>query len=271
MNLLYHPTQIQPGFRATVHVGNVRQTAIIEAIQPPDKNISMNNDKANVVFRFIRTPEYIKPGARLLFREGRTKGMGRVTEIVPYEHVQNRWHKSSRVLKKPGNLKSGNSGSSKSGISGISKAGKVSLTLKKKRVTFACPGKSPRKFRKIPAASKSPKSEECEEEENVNKGMPIFVYFLLFCFLFYVIFVIDPELFRLVCGYPELVYPVPEISRNILPYVDFICKAVKSTVQNLHLAWKMKFFIKSIFHPTIYRFFLSINRFFSLSLFLSEY
>jgi len=90
VNLLYHPTQIQPGFRATVHVGNVRQTAIIEAIQPPDKNISMNNDKANVVFRFIRTPEYIKPGARLLFREGRTKGMGRVTEIVPYEHVQNR-------------------------------------------------------------------------------------------------------------------------------------------------------------------------------------
>ena len=46
---------------------------------------SMNNDKANVVFKFIRYPEYIKPGARLLFREGRTKGMGRVTEIEPYD------------------------------------------------------------------------------------------------------------------------------------------------------------------------------------------
>ena len=45
----------------------------------------MNNDKANVVFKFIRDPEYIKPGARLLFREGRTKGMGRVTEIEPYD------------------------------------------------------------------------------------------------------------------------------------------------------------------------------------------
>ena len=84
MNLLYHPTEIQKGFRATVHVGNIRQTAVIEKIQPIS-SISMNNDKANVVFRFIRFPEYVKPGARLLFREGRTKGMGRVTEIVPYE------------------------------------------------------------------------------------------------------------------------------------------------------------------------------------------
>lgn len=89
VNLLYHPTQIQEGFRTTVHVGNVRQTAVIRSIQPLQK-ISMNNDKANVVFNFIRYPEYIKTGARLLFREGRTKGMGRVTEIVPYEHLQNR-------------------------------------------------------------------------------------------------------------------------------------------------------------------------------------
>ena len=48
-------------------------------------SMKTNNDKANVVFKFIRYPEYIKPGARLLFREGRTKGMGRVTEIEPYD------------------------------------------------------------------------------------------------------------------------------------------------------------------------------------------
>ena len=80
VNLLYHPTAIQKGFRTTVHVGNVRQTAVIQSIQPVEK-ISMNNDKAHVVFRFLRYPEYIKPGSRLLFREGRTKGIGRVTEI----------------------------------------------------------------------------------------------------------------------------------------------------------------------------------------------
>ncbi len=91
VNLLYHPTEIQEGFRTTVHVGNVRQTAVIRSIQPLQKiSMKLNNDKASVVFNFIRYPEYIKPGARLLFREGRTKGMGRVTEVVPYEHMQNR-------------------------------------------------------------------------------------------------------------------------------------------------------------------------------------
>merc|ERR1711963_1100768 len=80
VNLLYHPTEIQKGFRTTVHVGNIRQTASIQSIQPLQK-ISMNNDKASVVFKFLRYPEYLKTGSRLLFREGRTKGIGRVTEI----------------------------------------------------------------------------------------------------------------------------------------------------------------------------------------------
>ena len=88
VNLIYHPTEIQKGFRATVHVGNIRQTAVIESIQPISK--MKNEDEANVEFRFIRYPEYVKPGSRLLFREGRTKGMGRVTEIEPYEQNLNR-------------------------------------------------------------------------------------------------------------------------------------------------------------------------------------
>lgn len=89
VNLLYHPTEIQKGFRATVHVGNIRQTAVIESIQPLSK-MSMKNDENIVIFRFIRYPEYIKPGSRLLFREGRTKGMGRISEIEPYEQNFNR-------------------------------------------------------------------------------------------------------------------------------------------------------------------------------------
>lgn len=152
----------------------MRQSAIIEAIQPPDKNISMNNDKANVVFRFIRFPEYIKPGARLLFREGRTKGMGRVTEIVPYEHVQNRWQKISRSRKNSGKLT-------------------TTLTLKKiKKVTFACPGKSPRKKKRI----RIPKEEEFEEKLSLCRMILAFILFV--CFLLFMLTFIDPELFKLV-------------------------------------------------------------------------
>jgi len=34
-------------------------------------------------FRFLRNPEYIRVGDRLLFREGRTKGVGKITRLIP--------------------------------------------------------------------------------------------------------------------------------------------------------------------------------------------
>ena len=35
-------------------------------------------------FRFVKHPEYLKVGQRLVFREGRTKAVGNVTKIVPH-------------------------------------------------------------------------------------------------------------------------------------------------------------------------------------------
>jgi len=34
-----------------------------------------------VAFRFVQRPEYLAPGDRLLFREGRTKGLGIVKSV----------------------------------------------------------------------------------------------------------------------------------------------------------------------------------------------
>ncbi|XP_064623474.1 GTP-binding protein 2-like [Lineus longissimus] len=80
--LLFHAKCISKGFQSTVHIGNVRQTATIEAMDKPNIH---TNQKAHVVFHFIKQPEFIRVGARLLFREGRTKGMGEVTKILPFE------------------------------------------------------------------------------------------------------------------------------------------------------------------------------------------
>ena len=33
------------------------------------------------MFKFIKNPEFVKSGARILFREGRTKGIGQVTQV----------------------------------------------------------------------------------------------------------------------------------------------------------------------------------------------
>lgn len=40
-------------------------------------------EKAVVLFKFIKHPEYLKVGAKVLFREGVTKGIGHVTKLQP--------------------------------------------------------------------------------------------------------------------------------------------------------------------------------------------
>ena len=82
LSVLFHPKTILQGFRATIHIGNIRQTAIIEGIEPISR--IKTNDAALVSFKFIRNPEYVTLGSRVLFRDGRTKGIGNVTKVEKY-------------------------------------------------------------------------------------------------------------------------------------------------------------------------------------------
>ncbi|XP_075451228.1 GTP-binding protein 2 [Ascaphus truei] len=83
--LLFHATAFRRGVQVTVHVGNVRQTAVLEHIH--GKGELRTGEKAVVRFRFIKHPEYLKPGTKLLFREGATKGIGHVysLQVIPTE------------------------------------------------------------------------------------------------------------------------------------------------------------------------------------------
>lgn len=52
------------------------------------KEFLRTGDKEQVRFRFISYPEYIRPGQKLLLREGRTKAMGTVLSIpLPSEQL----------------------------------------------------------------------------------------------------------------------------------------------------------------------------------------
>ncbi|XP_061784904.1 GTP-binding protein 2 isoform X2 [Nerophis lumbriciformis] len=79
--LLFHSKTFHKGFQVTVHTGNVRQTATVEAIY--GKEELRTGEKAVVQFKFIKHPEYLKVGAKVLFREGVTKGIGHVTKLEP--------------------------------------------------------------------------------------------------------------------------------------------------------------------------------------------
>jgi len=79
--VLHHPTTISTKYQAMVHCGSIRQTASIIRMS---SECLRTGDKAQVLFRFVKHPEYLKEGQRLVFREGRTKAVGNVTKIIPY-------------------------------------------------------------------------------------------------------------------------------------------------------------------------------------------
>uniref|UniRef100_A0A1I8NQ15 Translation elongation factor EFTu-like domain-containing protein n=1 Tax=Stomoxys calcitrans TaxID=35570 RepID=A0A1I8NQ15_STOCA len=86
--VLHHPTTISSRYQAMVHCGSIRQTASIVNMS---KECLRTGDKAHVKFRFIKHPEYIRPGQRMVFREGRTKAVGNVLKpITNSQAAQNR-------------------------------------------------------------------------------------------------------------------------------------------------------------------------------------
>ncbi|KAI1732106.1 elongation factor tu GTP binding domain-containing protein [Ditylenchus destructor] len=79
--ILHHPTTIAPNYQAMVHVGSIRQTATILSM---NKECLRTGDRDSVTLKFIRHPEYLRTGTRMVFREGRTKAVGTVRQIIPY-------------------------------------------------------------------------------------------------------------------------------------------------------------------------------------------
>lgn len=78
--VLYHGTTIREGYEPVLHCETIRQAARVLSIDSP---IIRTGDRATIKFRFLYHPEYVKVGARFIFREGRTKGLGRITSVEP--------------------------------------------------------------------------------------------------------------------------------------------------------------------------------------------
>ena len=79
--ILSHATTIRPKYQAMLHVGPVSQTCAIVDI---DREFIRTGDRATVAFRFVQRPEFLNIGERILFREGRTKGLG-IVKGLGYE------------------------------------------------------------------------------------------------------------------------------------------------------------------------------------------
>jgi len=77
--ILHHATTIKPKYQAVIHCGVVRQTAQVISIS---SDLLRTGDRGIVRFRFIKSPEYLHVGATILFREGRTRGVGHIKNLI---------------------------------------------------------------------------------------------------------------------------------------------------------------------------------------------
>lgn len=71
------PVQYEP----VLHIGTVNQSAKVTEVDVD----GLKKDGGGVIkFEFRHQPEYIRVGSKLIFREGRTKGVGTVSRILDF-------------------------------------------------------------------------------------------------------------------------------------------------------------------------------------------
>ena len=79
--VLNHPTRIDDGYEPVVHLETVSETASIH----PDDGQLLPGDTGTTTVRFKFRPYAVEEGQRFVFREGSSKGVGTVTDIVETE------------------------------------------------------------------------------------------------------------------------------------------------------------------------------------------
>jgi GTPase len=77
IKVLHHSTTIKSNYQPMIHCNGSSQCAKIVAM---DKEFLRNGDTAIVTFRYLYKPTFIEIGNILIFREGNTKGIGRIIE-----------------------------------------------------------------------------------------------------------------------------------------------------------------------------------------------
>jgi elongation factor 1-alpha len=77
--VLNHPTRINSGYEPVVHLETISEAA---AFYPNDGRL-LPGDSGTARVRFKFRPYLVEPGQRFVFREGRSKGVGTVTDVTP--------------------------------------------------------------------------------------------------------------------------------------------------------------------------------------------
>ncbi|MDX1746630.1 MAG: GTP-binding protein, partial [Halobacteriales archaeon] len=77
--VLNHPTRINAGYEPVVHLETVSEAAAFF----PEGGQLLPGDTGTARVRFKFRPYLVEPGQRFVFREGKSKGVGTVTDVTP--------------------------------------------------------------------------------------------------------------------------------------------------------------------------------------------
>ena len=82
VTILHNPSTIRLRYQPVIHCGNINQSAevceILDDKTNTHKDFLRAGDRAIIKFKFLFHPEFIEDDAILVFREGKTKGIGRI-------------------------------------------------------------------------------------------------------------------------------------------------------------------------------------------------
>jgi small GTP-binding protein len=85
ITILHNPSTIKINYQPVIHCGNIKQAAKVCEITDNETNqqkeILRSGDKATIKFKFMFHPEFVEDNSLLVFREGKTKGVGRITSF----------------------------------------------------------------------------------------------------------------------------------------------------------------------------------------------
>jgi elongation factor 1-alpha len=79
--VLNHPTRIDDGYEPVVHLETISEAAAFY----PEGGTLLPGDTGSARIRFKFRPYLVEEGQRFVFREGRSKGVGTVTDVSPVE------------------------------------------------------------------------------------------------------------------------------------------------------------------------------------------
>jgi elongation factor 1-alpha len=79
--VLNHPTRIDDGYEPVVHLETVSEAAAFY----PEEGQLLPGDAGESTVRFKFRPYLVVEGQKFVFREGRSKGVGTVTDVTPAE------------------------------------------------------------------------------------------------------------------------------------------------------------------------------------------